>query len=194
MTNKSPPTASDIAAALARMGRGPKSDEQRRAEAERKKSVAAVKGLPIEQWPPFEPKWDLSRDAQKYVLDSGKDEFDDYYPEGLVLRWIKLTEFDVKLTRNNLRAAHEVWDVGDPSKAAGVLADWIDGRALTPPGVDCFEKRELTLFGGNHRLAVARARGVPSLPILIDPRVLSHVEALVPLSDMQPSDEPPTTS
>ncbi len=118
-----------------------------------------------------------------YVLDSGKDDFDAYYPDGLVLKWVSLADLDAKLTPASFRTADEVWNVGDASKAAGVLADWIAGQELTPPAIGCFEKREVPLIGGNHRLAVARAKGIERLPVLIDPNVLADVSVLLDLSD-----------
>jgi hypothetical protein len=189
MTEKETPNPDELDALLRRIGRAPKTGEQRLADQDRQGREAAVMDLPIDQWPAFKPQWDLSLASQKYVLDNGKDEFNTRYPNGLVLKWVDLADLDRVLDPNSLRRADEVWGVGDDSKAAGVLANWIAGRALTPPAISCFESRMLPLIGGNHRLAVARATGVERLPVLIDPKVFAEVSALLPLSDHE-SEEP----
>ncbi len=72
--------------------------------------------------------------------------------------WVTLSELDAVLQAWNLRTAEEVWSIGDKRKAAKVI-------------VHCFE------VGGNHRLAVARAKGETEVPIIFhdnhEPAVVS---------------------
>ena len=127
--------------------------------------------LPISEWPEFDVLWNLNPIDFRYSLDGcSVDDFISYYPDGMILSEVSLSELDMQLCKFNQRSAEEVWDVGFDDKAARVLLSWIEGRAITPPLVGRTNiTDELCLHGGNHRLAVARAKGETRLPILISP-------------------------
>lgn len=120
-----------------------------------------------------------------------KQDFAKAYPNGLVAKWVRLDTLDAVLCNHNLRTAEEVWSVGDKSKAAKVLLDWIECRALTPPLLKPFSLTELCLHGGNHRLAVARANRELEVPVLIEPEDLNSIGQLVTLCD-HPNGSVPT--
>lgn len=159
-------TPEQIDALLSRPGPA-EAEENRR----RLRKASSLVGLPIEEWPKFEALWDLSDAGQRFAFDGmTKAEFDKHYPIGLSIYFVEVVELDSKLCAFNRRTPAEVWGVGIDAKAAGVMLDWIEGRAVTPPAVTrtkCTD--EICLLGGNHRLAVARSMGEISIPILVDP-------------------------
>ncbi|MCE7796552.1 hypothetical protein LWE61_08245 [Sphingobium sufflavum] len=160
-------------------------------ERARQRSAAKIlEGLPIDQWPPFEVIWDLSPEGQKWALDGvRKPEFEKAYPDGLEVEWVRLSDLDRKLTPFSHRTPEEVWGIGDDSKAARVLFEWIEGRPITPPLLHPVSTNQCCLGGGNHRLAVARAKGEAVVPMLIAPSekaVLVHIVPFLPTIGTSP--------
>lgn len=153
-----------------------------RERANRRAKAKKLEGLNIVDWPSFEVRWDLSKEAQHFSLDGETAaDFLKSYPEGFRLAWVALEELDENLTEFNFRGPEEVWGVGDNRKAAGVLLDWIEGRAVSPPIVHPVENKQVCLGGGNHRLAVARAKGEVTVPILCAPHEWTAIEAVLQL-------------
>lgn len=148
--------------------------------------AAKLVGLSVQNWPQFEVVWDLSPQSQHLALDGlPPDEFAVAYPGGLRLERVHFKQLDAHLCAFNLRTPEEVWGVGTDSKAARVLLSWIEGRGVTPPLVGFTNQTsELMLQGGNHRVAVARAKGEVKIPILIAPE---NYEAVGQLLDFLPA-------
>jgi hypothetical protein len=149
-------------------------------EAQRIRDAAlSIVGAPVEQWPSFKVSWDLSLESQRLALDGCSEaEFRRCYPNGLTIVHVHIVELDAHMTSTSLRTRSEVWSVGDKDKAARCLVHWIAGNAMTPPLVTVVGQ-QVGLAGGNHRLAVARAKGVDSLPILVNPKELDRLSNIV---------------
>ena len=88
---------------------------------------------------------------------------------------VPLNNVDTALTPYWHRTAEEVWTVGSPDKAAQAIIHWKEGGLMTPPLLVPTDDGRLAIAGGNHRLAVARAKGVLHLPVLTK----AHQEAAV---------------
>jgi len=134
-------------------------------------------GLPPNDWPEFKVVWDVDPAAQRLAFDGMTEaEFSEYYPDHLPLKYVRLAELDAQLCNYNKRTAEEVWGVGDNGKAAKVLLAWIEGRKITPPALSRTNSTsEVMLAGGNHRLAVARAKGEATIPVLLIPEHLDFL-------------------
>ncbi len=141
------------------------------------------RGLPIDQWPNFEVIWDTEPSKQRYAYDGvSEKEFLDMHPDGLILALVKLSHLDRKLSFHSKRTPEEVWGVGGDDKAAEVLVHWVEGRRLTPALILMTSgTNEICIGGGNHRVAVARAKGELEIPILVDPDQLSEITAHISL-------------
>jgi hypothetical protein len=137
-----------------------------------------IQGKPILEWPPFEVKWDLSPTSYFHALDGGEPAH--IKPGELELFWTSLEALDRVLQAYNLRTLDEVWAVGAPSKAARAIVHWSEGRLMTPVWVTPTAPGKLGIVGGNHRLAVARAKRVKHLPLLIRTEELATVLELLP--------------
>lgn len=123
----------------------------------------------ISEWPRFKISWDLDLSAQRFALDGCRElDFKGRYPNGLSLVFVMLTELDAKLIKWNLRTPEEVWSVGDKRKAARCIVHWSDNKKITPP-LAIIVGDKIGLGGGNHRLAIARAKEETIIPLLVDP-------------------------
>ena len=50
---------------------------------------------PVSSWPKIIFNWDVSRSSQRFALDGvGESDFQKYYPDGFILGYVLLTEFD----------------------------------------------------------------------------------------------------
>lgn len=146
----------------------------------------AMIGKPISEWPPFEIAWDFEPRAQRFALDGCRErDFKEDHPDGLSLVFVTMTDLDAKLTKDNLRTPEEVWSVGDERKAARCLVHWSEGRKLTPP-LAVIVGTKIGLWGGNHRLAIARAKGETNIPLLVAP---TDKEKLGEIIEFQPAPE-----
>ena len=154
----------------------------------RNESEAYLSLMP-ESWPPITWNWDFSAKAQRYVHDGASPRnFAASHPSGLRLGWVRIEQFDAKLSHFNRRdGLGELWEVGDQRKLAEAIAYGRQGRPLTPPmvaplGTEKAESAtEVYLVGGNHRYTVAKFSGVVDLPIYVDPEVADAVAAIVPV-------------
>lgn len=76
---------------------------------------------------------------------------------------------DRRLTHFSHQRPDEFWKIGSYGRKSRIILDFVEGRALTPPLVVlCDDQVLLTIAGGHHRLAVARAKGDLSVPILVE--------------------------
>jgi hypothetical protein len=140
--------------------------------------------VPLQNWPSFKVQWSLTREEQYYALDSYRPEsFAEDYPEGLhLIHGIALRVLDLCLCAISRQTPDEFWTVGIPGKKARVIADFIAGKALTPPLIRVCEPMCLLVAGGNQRLAVARAKGEDTVPILVPPEEAELVQELLGIS------------
>lgn len=167
--------------------------EEMRAERVVRESVQeeaeAYLGLMPETWPALAWRWDFSAKAQRYVYDGmAPPNFVAAHPEGLRLGWVRVEQFDAKLSHFNRRnGLEELWEVGDQRKLAYAIAYSRQGRPLTPPMVAPLRTgkderaTEFYLVGGNHRYTVAKFSGLVDLPIYVDPELADAVVAIVPV-------------
>jgi len=80
--------------------------------------------LPISEWPEFDVLWNLNSTDFHYSFDGfSVDDFNRYYPKGLILSEVSLFELDSQLCKFNQRSAEEVWNVGFVNEA---------GRSVSP--------------------------------------------------------------
>ncbi|MEH2552910.1 hypothetical protein V1286_000439 [Bradyrhizobium algeriense] len=131
-----------------------------------RKAADAIEGQPLETWPAFDVRWDLDQRSFYRVYDGANP--DQVNADELVLiPDVSLAAIDAALTPHWHRTAEEVWTVGSPDKAARAIVHWHEGGRMTPPLIIPTSDGRLTIGGGNHRLAVARAKGTALLPVLV---------------------------
>lgn len=151
-------------------------EQERRCSRERE-----LRGKPSTQWPQFDVAWD--RDPGNFHKSrdgSSAEDFRARHPNGITLSDVPLSELDAALHVGSRRAAQEIWSIGDPAKAARAIRHWEDGQAMTPPLVDEASDGTIAIAGGYHRLAVARAKGDASVPILFDAALLAFMQGHLP--------------
>lgn len=142
---------------------------------------SSYESLPIDQWPNFQIVWDLTPENFHFSLNEKSiDDFNALYPEGVCLRYVILEELDEKTGDEVLRSS-DIWDVHDGDKLANAIGRWSEGEPITPPLVG-INGRKLMVLGGNHRLAVCRARKLQSVPVLIDCRKVDQAQTFASLS------------
>lgn len=150
-------------------------DERKRVSEEAEK----IEGLPISEWPPFDVLWDTTREAQRFAFDAMNAEaFEKSFPDGLKLVHVRLSDLDVVTTAFNHRTPEEVWSIGSPDKAARCIIHWKEGRALTPVCLISVQGK-IGLAGGNHRLAVARAKGETEIPAYVQPKDFDGIAEII---------------
>ena len=129
-----------------------------------------IEGLPIERWPAFDIRWDLSLAGQRFSFDGeSESSFVEDYPNGLLLGWVCLNELDDKLIPYCKRAAGEIWSIGNSLKVARIIVHWTEGRSISPIIIGHNKHGQLTILGGNHRLAICRTKGERIVPVLANP-------------------------
>lgn len=117
-------------------------------------------------WPEITLNWDVDPASQRYSLDGFKArEFLEAYPDGLLLGWVRLRDFDKVLCRFNCRQDDELWAVGDKSKLAFLIVYLSEGRPISPPFVQPINNSEVCFVGGNHRYAIAKVLKENEIPI-----------------------------
>lgn len=138
-----------------------------------------VKGMSPEKWPSFIVKWDESNDNLHLYAD-GEDSgyIVDNYKHGIVIADVSLRELDCFLCETSRQSLAEFWDIGKADKKIGVIEHWVNGGEITPCMVSPFEG-EIYIVGGNHRLAVARAKGEEIVPILFDNNHSDKIRAII---------------
>lgn len=136
---------------------------------------------PQAQWPELFFNWDTSRAGQRHSLDGvSPNVFDLIYPDGLVLGWVKLEEFDPVLCRFSRRdGAEELWSLGTPSRLAHLIAYLAHGRPISPPLVKARKEADLILQGGHHRYAIIKAKGVQHFPVHVEPKNVNGVSQVL---------------
>jgi hypothetical protein len=139
---------------------------------------------PPSAWPELTFNWDLRPESQRFALDGMKScDFEQSYPQGLVLGRVRVPEMDAALchfnTRNDLQ---ELWDCGFESSLCTMLAYLAEGLPITPPLVAVTPTNELCFHGGNHRYTAAKFSGLASIPIYVEPDNRSAVGGLVSVS------------
>jgi hypothetical protein len=137
--------------------------------------------IPIEQWPDFEIKWDLSHENRRFAFD-GYDEatYKKYYPNGLIAGIVNFKEFNLKLAKHSQRTKDEIWDTSSPTKLARTILYYIEGNAMTPPFI-CIDKdiTSVMIGGGYHRVAVCLAKDAETIPILVSLSEKSKIERIL---------------
>ena len=123
-----------------------------------RKAADAIEGRALESWPPFDVAWDLDP-SSFYRVNNGADPDSVNMDEFVLIPDVSLADIDGALTQYWHRTAAEVWTVGSPDKAARVILHWSEGDLMTPPLLVPTSDGKLAIAGGNHRLAVARAKG-----------------------------------
>lgn len=110
------------------------------------------------EWPTININWDYNSESQRYCFDGlSKPEFDNLYPNGLVLGHMPLKEFDKYLCHFSRRDGDELWKLGSQSKLAQMIVYLSEGKPITPPVIKPVENNEVIFQGGHHRYAVAKA-------------------------------------
>ena len=147
-----------------------------------REGAKALHGRPISHWPKIEVRWDLSVEARHHALDGMKaSDFAGCYSQGdWVLLCVPLDELKVAFCSAARRTPDEVWKIGDPSKAARALFRWSEGKRMTPPMFGIWQGKEVTVTGGNHRVAIADAVGVRRIPAYLAQEDLRDFLRLVP--------------
>lgn len=138
--------------------------------------------LPIERWPAFQIRWDLNPENYHYAIGINKEEvFNTLFPNGVILAWADLLEIDSILTRQSQRSVDEIWTIGDPLKTAKIILYWNEGNAMTPSFIELYnaDNNFLSITGGNHRLAVCRAKGESRVPFLTLPEYKNRINELL---------------
>tara|TARA_R110001583_G_scaffold195354_1_gene372137 strand:- start:273 stop:788 length:516 start_codon:yes stop_codon:yes gene_type:complete len=142
--------------------------------------------LPIEQWPKIDINWDLSDEGMRFTLDGiNAIQFRNSYPDGLLIRWVKLNELNDALCPYNKRTLTETWEVGFKDKLARVIAWAADGQPLTPIFISLNRAlgNKLKLEGGNHRYAMINAKNLASIPVLFNESEKTEIKKLISLGE-----------
>lgn len=129
--------------------------------------ASAIEGAPVEDWPPFALEWDTRPESFHRSLDGADPDYD---VSDLACFWYPLATLDAHFGSYNARTAEEVWGVGSDRKSAKAIVFWSEGGRMSPPIVAPREDGKIGLNGGNHRLAVARAKGAAVVPVLVHER------------------------
>ncbi len=125
---------------------------------------------PSNEWPLIIFNWDYKLESQRFGLDgSTQSDFEQYYPDGLILGRMPLKEFDQYLCHFNKRNAGELWTVGSKSKLAKMIVYLSEGNPITPPIIVPLEDNKVAFDGGNHRYAVAKELGINEIFIYAAP-------------------------
>lgn len=137
-------------------------------------------GKPSSEWPEIFLNWDLSKEGQRYSLDgSNKNNFAEHYPEGFLLGYVNLEEFDKKLCKYSRRDERELWEVGFEGKLAYLIVYLSENRKISPPLIKPLETGEVIFNGGHHRYAIAKEIGVETIPIHIQPESKAEIDAIL---------------
>lgn len=125
----------------------------------------AIEGRPPDLWPVFEVRWDFNP-LNFYRVFDGAEPTSSADNELVLIPDVSLASINSALTPYWHRTADEVWTVGSPDKTARAIVYWCEGGLMTPPLLIPTSDGKLAIAGGNHRLAVARAKLTACLPIL----------------------------
>lgn len=129
--------------------------------------ASAIEGTSVANWPPFALAWDTGPENFYRSFDGADPDYD---VSDLTCFWYALAKLDAHLASYNARTAEEVWGVGSDLKSAKAIVFWSEGGRMSPPILAAREDGKIGLNGGNHRLAVARAKGATTVPVLVHER------------------------
>lgn len=141
-------------------------------------------GMPPAQWPQFEVRWDTDPAMAYYCVD-GSDpiSFTESHPGGVsLLEAVSVQAIYANVTHQWYQAASEILKVGTPATKARIITEWIDGMSLTPALIHLYDDRIHLMISGNHRLAVAQARGVKIVPVWVYAEEESRVREILGLT------------
>lgn len=123
-------------------------------------------GSPVTSWPGINFNWDVSIASQRFSLDgTTKSAFQHYYPDGFILGYVSLPEFDKALCHYSRRDDGELWELGSKHSLANLIVYLSEGRPISPPLVKPVDNGEVIFQGGHHRYAIAKVLGVDVFPI-----------------------------
>lgn len=129
-------------------------------------------------WPKQPINWVLNKEFHRFALDNlSQQEFEQYYPEGLIAGKALFSSFDKVVSRFTHRTDDQLWEVGFSDSLAKLLA-WVEmGYELTPICIqpDQYFPEHIALAGGNHRYALCKGRREHWIPFLCRPE---HKEEL----------------
>jgi hypothetical protein len=93
---------------------------------------------------------------------------------------VALDRLDRRLCHMSQQSPTRFWNVGGEGSKARLIWEWTSGKSITPPFIR-LHRDGLHLFvgGGNHRLAVARAKRITDLPVLVDAEEYDQVSAVL---------------
>ncbi|VAW78682.1 hypothetical protein MNBD_GAMMA13-1653 [hydrothermal vent metagenome] len=135
---------------------------------------------PINQWPQIKINWDISVESQGFCFDGvSEKDFNENHPEGLLLGYVSLEDFDKKLCHYSRRDEGELWELGCQRKLAYLIVYLSEGRPISPPVVKPVENGEVIFIGGHHRYAVAKAIGENKIPIYVCPENKLGIDKIV---------------
>lgn len=137
-------------------------------------------GKPSSEWPEIFFNWDLSKEGQCHSLDgTSKKDFAKHYPEGFLLGYVVLEEFDKKLCQYSRRDEGELWKVGSEDKLARLIVYLSENRKISPPLIKRLETGEVIFNGGHHRYAIAKEIGEDRIPIHIQPVYKAEIDVIL---------------
>lgn len=140
---------------------------------------------PIVEWPAFDMVWDYNYESLRYYADGlSQSEFDKRYPNGLKKAYVKLDELDNHLFRNCKQTVAEFWDVGLKDKKAEVILHCLNDNKITPCKISPYDQT-IIIVGGNHRLAVCKAKCLEVIPVLFEQEDEAALSAIIDLHNIQ---------
>lgn len=85
-----------------------------------RQAAEPLRGLPIEQWPNLQIRWDLPVGARHHALDGEKasDFASRHSRNDWTLLCVPVNELQAAFCRSARRNPAKIWDVGSPDKAA----------------------------------------------------------------------------
>lgn len=132
---------------------------------------------PVTLWPTVTFNWDVSKESQCFSLDGyTQNKFLLNYPDGFLLGYVSLAEFDKRLCHYSRRDEGELWELGSRYGLARLIVYLSEGRPISPPLVKPVEDGELIFQGGHHRYAIAKVTGVDLFPIYVEPHYKSEID------------------
>jgi len=127
-------------------------------------------GSPVSSWPDISFNWDISKESQRFSLDGCTQEsFLKIYPDGFLLGYVSLAEFDKYLCHYSRRDDGELWELGCRFSLAQLIVYLSENRPISPPLVKPVDNGEVIFQGGHHRYAIAKETGVDFFPIHVEP-------------------------
>lgn len=117
-------------------------------------------------------QWDTAPENFYWSFDGADPDYD---VSDLTCFWYPLTTLDAHFGSYNARTAEEVWGVGFDSKSAKAIVFWSERGRMSPAVIVPREDGKIGLNGGNHRLAVARAKRTIVVPVLVHERDRARV-------------------